>query len=604
MTTETAATDQRRLTLERARAHLLDHWRGGGFRGELSSSALSTATAAMACALAARRDPGFAPLATAGHRWLVDHQNADGGWGDTIDSPSNISTTTICWASLSLAAESAPDAVAAVAKAEEWLRAACGGSLEPDTLARHIRARYGKDHTFSVPILTTCALAGRLGADREGWRLVPALPFELAACPQSWFRWLQLRTVSYALPALIAIGQVRHHFRPTRNPIARLLRNLTRAHTLRTLERIQPESGGFLEAAPLTSFVTMSLLAMGLDEHPVARSGLRFLRETVRDDGSWPIDTNLDTWTTTLAVGALAPAGLTALGPQRTAETRAWLLRQQYRQVHPYTNAAPGGWAWTDLSGGVPDGDDTPGALLALAHLEQTPSAECLDSAGAGLQWLYDLQNRDGGFPTFCRGWGKLPFDRSSPDLSAHCLRALSTWGPRLSGDSRWRARSARAVDYLLRTQRPDGTWVPLWFGSQQQHDEENPLQGTSRVLLAIAAHDGGDAWRAAGVRAAAWIRSIQATGGGFGADAGLTPSLEETGMAVEALAAWAEATTDGESAEAARRGADWLVQHSDAGQRFPTAPIGLYFAKLWYFERLYPVLFTVAALERVERMR
>ena len=37
---------------------------------------------------------------------------------------------------------------------------------------------------------------------------------------------------------------------------------------------------------------------------------------------------------------------------------------------HPYTGAAPGGWAWTDLPGGVPDADDTPGALLALVALE------------------------------------------------------------------------------------------------------------------------------------------------------------------------------------------------------------------------------------------
>ena len=31
-------------------------------------------------------------------------------------------------------------------------------------------------------------------------------------------------------------------------------------------------------------------------------------------------------------------------------------------------------------------------------------------------------------------------------------------------------------------------------------------------------------------------------------------------------------------------------------------SPIGFYFAKLWYFERLYPLIFTVAALGRAAR--
>ena len=31
--------------------------------------------------------------------------------------------------------------------------------------------------------------------------------------------------------------------------------------------------------------------------------------------------------------------------------------------------------------------------------------------------------------------------------------------------------------------------------------------------------------------------------------------------------------------------------------------PIGFYFAKLWYYERLYPMVFTVAALEAVARL-
>ena len=85
----------------------------------------------------------------------------------------------------------------------------------------------------------------------------------------------------------------------------------------------------------------------------------------MRPDGSWPIDTNLATWVTTLSINALAAAGeLDQL--DRKDELRDWLLKQQYKKRHPYTGADPGGWAWTDLPGGVPDADDTPGAILAM----------------------------------------------------------------------------------------------------------------------------------------------------------------------------------------------------------------------------------------------
>ena len=52
---------------------------------------------------------------------------------------------------------------------------------------------------------------------------IPQLPFELAALPHQLFGWLRLPVVSYALPALIAIGQVRHHHRPSLNPPLRFV---------------------------------------------------------------------------------------------------------------------------------------------------------------------------------------------------------------------------------------------------------------------------------------------------------------------------------------------------------------------------------------------
>jgi len=162
-------------------------------------------------------------------------------------SLSNLSTTALGWAAFGVVPGADARYRATVDNAARWLAQHAGG-LDPDRLAPAIIQRYGKDRTFSVPILTMCALAGRLGRGPEAWRHVLSLPFELAACPHQWFAALRLRVVSYALPALIAIGQARHHHRPSRNPVARLARHFTRSRTLRVLTQIQPASGGFLEA--------------------------------------------------------------------------------------------------------------------------------------------------------------------------------------------------------------------------------------------------------------------------------------------------------------------------------------------------------------------
>ena len=124
----------------------------------------------------------------------MEHQNADGGWGDTTiqQDPTNLSTTLLCWSALGLASRRQDsDALrAAVQRCEAWIVGHVG-SLLPDAIAKAVIARYGKDRTFSVPILMTCALSGRLGEPREAWRRVLPLPFELAAlpeavCPEPW----------------------------------------------------------------------------------------------------------------------------------------------------------------------------------------------------------------------------------------------------------------------------------------------------------------------------------------------------------------------------------------------------------------------------------
>ncbi len=604
-------------TLEAATQRLLSlrddrcHW-----TGELSSSALSTATSVCALSLVCRHHhddnssdrASLRKLIQHGFSWLIKHQNKDGGWGDTIESPSNISTTTLCWAALHMKTPSDQDVRYAEQRAESWMLSQAK-SLSAADLSQAIDMVYGKDRTFSVPILTMCALSGRFGDGTSAWQHIRALPFELAACPHQWFRLVGLPVVSYALPALIAIGQARHHHRPTKNPVARWLRYMTKNKTLRVLQTIQPDTGGFLEAAPLTGFVLMSLASIGHSATPVAKQAIGFLVNSAREDGSWPIDTNLATWVTTLSIQALSGQGelTSTIGGNNQHATRHWLLNQQYQTEHPYTHAAPGGWAWTNLSGGVPDADDTAGALLALKALTQSISTDddnLTKAVKRGVQWLMDLQNKDGGIPTFCRGWGKLPFDQSSPDLTAHSLRAWRVWRSLLSlkHQRHLDRASEKAVRYLLTTQCDNGTWIPLWFGNQYAKLQHNLIYGTSRVLRApedlFIEVNTKRSWHKARLRGLHWMLTSQHADGGWGGDVSTPSTIEETALAVETLSCQSQdLSTDDYTRVAIERGCDWLIEHTDQGTTFEPAPIGLYFAKLWYTERLYPLIFTISAL-------
>jgi squalene-hopene/tetraprenyl-beta-curcumene cyclase len=90
-------------------------------------------------------------------------------------------------------------------------------------------------------------------------------------------------------------------------------------------------------------------------------------------------------------------------------------------------------------------------------------------------------------------------------------------------------------------------------------------------------------------------LQAQQQTSGGWGGSLAGPPSLEETAVAMQALAA---APASGAVQQSLQRGADWLLATTRDGTHFPSAPIGLYFARLWYHEQLYPIVWTLGALK------
>ena len=262
------------------------------------------------------------------------------------------------------------------------------------------------------------------------------------------------------------------------------------------------------------------------------------------------------------------------------------------------------------------------GRMIAL-HVLNNAQEITHAAAVKGIEWLLDLQNRDGGIPTFCRGWGKLPFDRSSPDITAHAVRAVSVSRLKLNSERQSRCDKAlvRMLQYLVASQRSDGAWSPLWFGNQHAAAQENLTYGTSRILrtaeLLPALFDNHQ-WRAAVMRGQRWLLAAQNQDGGWGGAVNTPSSIEETSLSLEALSTMVscqmaagrspgrtrQANIDNVDEDALQlalhRGATWLCGATDEGRCFPPSAIGLYFAQLWYDEKLYPLIFSVAALRRL----
>ena len=84
--------------------------------------------------------------------------------------------------------------------------------------------------------------------------------------------------------------------------------------------------------------------------------------------------------------------------------------------------------------------------------------------------------------------------------------------------------------------QKEDGSWDPLWFGNQHLEGENNPLYGTAKVVegwLCLASEPAKESGLSHAIH---WLIDQQSDNG-VGATKGLPNTIEETALAVSALA-------------------------------------------------------------------
>jgi squalene-hopene/tetraprenyl-beta-curcumene cyclase len=528
---------------------------------------------------------------------IVDHmlatQSDDGSWSLYAGGPSHVSDTIEAYFALKLAGLSADEP--ALRRARSFILAQ-GGLARAGVFTRTFLAYFGQ-----FP-----------------WHGLPAMPVELVLLPP-WFPINIYAMSSWARETVVPLTvlmaqQPRVAIEPGEEISELWLRPPTRADlsfqrssdlltwrnvflaldtTLKTLGKSpwkplrrralrraeewilahQDVNGGWGGIQPPMVNCVMALHALGYpDSHPAVAKGLQAVDDFVMAEGDrlffQPCVS--PTWDTALMCKALLDSGLPASHPAliRAAD---WLIDNQIFKPGDWSvynpQLEPGGWAFEFANDWYPDVDDSAVILMVLKRIATRDAQRSDRAAAAGLNWTLGMQSRNGGWGAFdtdndSEFLNRIPFadmeamiDPPTEDLTGRLLEMMAAYGYDLRFN-----RARRAREFLLRTQRPDGSWWGRWG--------VNFIYGTWSALSGLRAiGDDPDAPHMR--RAAAWLSTHQNDDGGWGETIASYDDerLAGCGASTPSQTAWAIlgllAAEDGVS-DAVRRGVDYLL----AGQR------------------------------------
>ena len=477
--------------------------------------------------------------------YLRRTQRADGGWPLVHDGAFDMSATTKAYFALKMIGDS-PDA-------EHMRRAraavlARGGAANTNVFTRILLALF----------------------DIVRWNSVPVMPVEIMLLPR-WFPF-HLSKISYwartvIVPLLVlqalkpkAVNRRRiridelfleppHNIgRPPKAPhqswrwfllfefidtILRRIEPLFPAKTRRRAidqavafvrERLNGEDGlGAIFPAMANSVMMFDVLGYPKSDPAaaVARDSIDKLL-VIKAEEAYCQPCVSPVWDTALTCHALLEVG-TKAAVDRAKRGLDWLKPLQVLDVvgdwasfRP--DAPPGGWAFQYANPHYPDLDDTAVVVMAMDRAEGA-GGKFDDNIERARRWIAGMQCENGGWGAFDADnnydyLNNIPFadhgallDPPTADLTGRCLSMLAQLGdkPETSPPIQ------RALAFLRRDQRPEGSWYGRWG--------LNYIYGTWSVLCGLNAL-GIDSAAPEVRRAVDWLLSIQNADGGWGEDA------------------------------------------------------------------------------------
>lgn len=564
---------------------------------------------------------------------LLDIQQPDGSWTLFPGGEGHLSTTIEAYFALKLAGMRAGDQP--MMQCRRWVLAK-GGIVRAGTLARFYLAAMNQ-----VP-----------------WASTPTLPVELALLP-AWFPVNMYELSSWARATLFALMVLQAQrpavsldwregvlelyvqpphftkFKMTRGARLFSLRNALlvtdkllrwydrkhqpnlRARALRYAEHWllehQDANGSWGGIEPCYLLAPMALKALGYrNDHPVIVNALAATRELIWDNGDSILYQPCisPNWDTALAAKALLDSGIDGQHPALRDAAR-WLIAHQIFKRGDWSIKRPqlagGGWAFEFYNDWFPDVDDSAVILMVLAHTVHDDERGRQLALQAGCNWVAGMQWKNGGFAAFdadnnSQWLNHVPFadveastDPACADLTGRVLEMMAEVG--YTADH---PVARRAIDWLKREQKPDGSWWGRW-GVCYIYGTFSALSGLRAIGVSIR-----EPWIG---RAVQWLKSVQNPDGGWGetCSADRDPALKGKGNSTASQTAWAVIgllAGEDELSDSVMRGVAWLLdRQNEAGSWDEMEFTGTGFPNHFYLRYyMYPHYFPLMALGRLRR--
>ena len=336
-------------------------------------------------------------------------------------------------------------------------------------------------------------------------------------------------------------------------------------------------------------------------------------------------------WDTAIAMQALlsGPAQSTEASLAITSALRkgyAYLAARQCRfepaSRNPDRQASLGGWCFSDGAHHWPVSDCAAEAVTAILACHQVPELIPIadriapDRLADAAAFILERQNADGGFGTYERRrglaflehlnpsemFGHCMTERSYIECTASCLEALTRLNkhlPEHACDRRMAGAIRRAIAFLRRVQRPDGSYPGFWG--------INFIYATRFVLRAFAAA-GLPSTDPTVSRALAWLKAKQRGDGGWGEHHSgcLDDRYVENPTSLISSTSWALlGLLEFESPEQSEvaRGLRWLEAQRQSDGSLPRESVnGVFFGSAMLEYTLYNASFGAWALGRARQ--